>query len=286
MSDPAGDVRLIHPQHPAIGSGTFDLSSFELLETETHIIAKAEFVSPVRIIHNIRLSEDRRASVYPQTVDIYIDSSPEVGDVKTLPDREVYVPANEAWDQVLVMSSIRELHTPGTVYASHLIVRGRTFIGAFPKADINLPIRGALVLVAATSARGDGRIRKASTFKGVCTDWNQDRCTLLGSGPPILDSTSTIDAKQPVPLRYLDGQTRPPAVTYPVVFRRGRLIGVAPVSHDRIKPGMIATVFDKEGQAIATAVVLNLVEDTVSLEVVGDSEVQSAETVAFQETNR
>ena len=104
VSDPAGDVRLIHPQHPAIGSGTFDLSSFELLETETHIIAKAEFVSPVRLIRNIRLSEDRRASVYPQTVDIYVDSSPEVGDVKTLPDREVYVPANEAWDQVLVMS--------------------------------------------------------------------------------------------------------------------------------------------------------------------------------------
>ena len=285
VTDPDNDVRLTHPEHPDINGGTFELTSFELLESDTHLIARAVFSSPVRAIRNVRLSEDRRGTIYPQTVDIYIDSSPEVGAMEALPDRNIHVTASEAWDQVLVMSSIRELNLPGLIYASHLIARGKTLIGVFEKEGVVSPIRGALVLVTASSPRGTGRIRLASTFKGICTDWNQMRCTLLGSGPPVLDATTTITGKRPVRLTYFGTAERPQPKTVPVVFSRGRLVGAAPVPSNRIEPGHIATIFDDAGVAVATAVVLSIVDDTASLEIIGDAEIENAKAVAFQESD-
>ena len=188
ISDPSGDRRLQHPDHPQIRPGTFDLTQFKLLETETQLIAVATFASVIRPIQNVRLSEDRRATIFPQTIDIYLDTTPGTGSIEALPDRKIHVPANEAWDQVLVMSSIRDLHVGGIIYASHLTASGRTLIGTFDKSELQGTIKGALVLVLASSSMGDGRIRLASTFKGVCTDWNQNRCTLFGAGPPVLDS--------------------------------------------------------------------------------------------------
>ena len=94
-------------------------------------------------------------------MEIYIDSSPEVGAIEALPDRNIHVTASEAWDQVLVMSSIRELNLPGLIYASHLIARGKTLIGVFEKEGRSLSIL-YVVLVTASSPRGTGRIRLAS----------------------------------------------------------------------------------------------------------------------------
>ena len=283
VSDAAGDLRVTHPPADGIQNGSFDLVSFTLLETATTIIAKAEFAAPVRKLRNIRLSEDRVATIYPQTIDIYVDTTPRTGSIKTLPGREVYVPASHAWERVLVMSSIRDLYEPGVVYPTHLIASGRTLTGTFDKQDIEAPIRGALVLVAATSTRGDGRIRLASPFKGTCTDWNQDRCTLIGAGPPILDSTSDIASGRPTALTYFQKRHTPRPHTTPIVFRRGRLVGAGPVGSDRLKPGHMATILDKQSRAIATAVIVSLVDGTASLEVLGGANVDAAAHVSFEE---
>ena len=286
ISDPSGDARLRHPDHPQIRPGTFDLTHFELLETETQLIAIVTFAAVIRPIQNVRLSEDRRATIFPQTVDIYLDTTPGAGAVETLPDRNIHIPANEAWDQVLVMSSIRDMHVGGVIYASHLSASGRTLIGTFDKSRLEGTIKGALVLVLASASRGDGRVRLASTFKGVCTDWNPNRCTLLGSGPPILDSTVKITEQGPVALTYFGDAPRPAPKTIPVVFRRGRLIGAAPVTSKRIKQGNFATIFNDKGNAIASAVVVSVVDDTASLEIIGEAAPESATSVAFQESER
>lgn len=286
ISDPQNDGTLRHPGHPQINEGTFDLTAFELWESDTQYIAVATFASVVRPITNVRLSEDRRATIFPQTIDIYLDTASGAGSIETLPDRGVRVPANEGWDQVLVMSSIRDMTDAGVTYTTHLMARGRTLIGVFDKSEVDGPIQGALVLVLASSPRGDGRVRLASRFKGVCTDWNPNRCTLLGSGPPVMDASAPIDDKAPVALTYFGDTPRPEPKTVPIVFTRGRLLGAAPVTSKRIKQGHIATVFSDDGQAVASAIVVSVVDDTASLEIIGDTALEQAASVAFQETER
>ncbi|MFT7622048.1 MAG: hypothetical protein ACI9WU_001215 [Myxococcota bacterium] len=270
LDDARGDTRLEHPALDGVAAGTFDLTHFALGQNDRFLIVTARFASRVTALRGVRLGDDRVADVFPQTVDVYLDTGSGKGAIAALPDRGFHVPSSQAWDTVLVLSSIRELREDNVVYPVHLIARGKELIGVFRRGEVVGEIQGVLPVVLATSPRGNGRVRLAhKTWRGDCQTWNEDLCTLRGAQPPILDSLQNrVTGGQPLALAYLSG-TQPPAERIPVVFGRGELITAAPVKADRVRAGGLATVLDKTGTALATAVVVSVVGDTASLKLLG-----------------
>jgi hypothetical protein len=67
-------------------------------------------------------------------------------------------------------------------------------------------------------------------------------------------------------------------------MKRPPVLAAAPVVADRVKPGQIATVVDKDGRALATAVVVSVVGDLATLEVLKGASVEEAAAVTFGET--
>lgn len=279
LSDPAGDVRLEHPRHPGVGQGTFDLERVTLRRAGTQWVLEASFAEPVRALTDVRLGQDFAEPIWPQTIDVYLDVTPGRGHVEALAGRGVRVSAAEAWDRALVVSSIADLDADDVVFAQTIVARGRTLVATFAGDAVPAGVRGALVLILATSPSGDGRVRPVAPG-GVCHVWDDQRCTLAGAGPPILDASAPIEAPRPVALSYREG-SRPDPVKVPVVFVRGRLVGAAPVGAGDAAKGHLATLYDAAGQPIASAVVLDRVGDTVTLEVVGEVGVEGAREVVF-----
>lgn len=268
LEDPSGDVRLTHPPQQGIQDGTFDLDRATLVRRGDRLIAELTFGAPVRVMRGVRLSEDRVRDVWPQSVDIYLDTLADAGAVETLPGRDFHVPAAEAWDRVLAISAIDDLTAPGLVRPLHVVTRGRQIVATFDARDVHRQIRGGLVVVLAASARGTGRVRPVRPALGDCHVWDDDRCTLTGTGPPVLDSTSQVVAGRPVALTYAEGE-RPRPRPIPVVFHQGELVSASPVVGAQLVEGALATVVDAAGEALATAVVLSVVGDVASLRLVG-----------------
>ncbi|MCA9515856.1 MAG: hypothetical protein KC635_13010 [Myxococcales bacterium] len=281
LPDPDDDVRLEHPPANGIVDGTFDLERVTLARRGDDVIVTATFRAPLRRRAETRLAEDHAVASFPMTVDVYLDLLPGAGHVEALPGRRFQVPASEAWDRVLVLSSLDDLVETDLVHAEHLSGRGRDLVGIFPASVLppSGPL-GVLAVVLATSPTGTGRVREVTTGLGDCTVWDDERCTLRGKGPPVLDATSDVLPARPLALTYADG-ARPKPEASPVVFSRGPLVGVAPVPEGQTSVGQLATILDAAGDPLATAIVVSIVGDTVSLEVVGKEPIEGAAGAVF-----
>lgn len=281
FADHGGDVRLEHPIHPGVDGGTFDLEHFTLERTAESWRVEATFASPVRLIGDVRAAQDRVVDMLPMTIDVYLDTRPDAGHLTALPGRDFRVPASEAWDRVLVVSSLPDVSEAGVVHALRVTPSGRRLTATFPASAIDEPVRGLLVVVLATSATGQGRVRPAARGVAECRVWDEIRCHLVGDGPPVLDALATdVSPGRPLPLLYLAGD-RPTPKGVPVVFQRGALISAAPIEAGQIEAGRLATVLDAGGRALGTAMVLSVSGDTASLELVGAQSIEGAHTVVF-----
>jgi hypothetical protein len=280
-SDPPGDTRLAFPDHPTVRTESFDLTYVSVGTTRDHVIVTARFARPVEPVRWARIEQGQATTILPMTVDVYLDTTLEAGQLRALPARGFHVPASEAWDRVLVLSSVPRLREDGVVKPAHLTHRNDTVVGVFDREEVGGPILGVGVVVLATSADSEGFVRAASAWKGDCTVWEDLRCTLIGEAPPIIDAVG--GALRTGGMLALDypGGARPPAQRTPVVFQRGKLLGAAPVDPELISDGTLATVFDEGGTPMATAIVVSVVGDTASLELLEGPPAEGASTVIF-----
>ncbi len=275
--DPRGDTRLEHPAHPDIEKGTFDLEHVKLERVGDRFELELTFAAQVKRLTDVRPARDRVVEMVPMTVDIYLDTR-DGGRVDALPGRGFRVPAGEAWDHVLVVTELPDLSEDGLIHTQRVSVAGRRLHATFLAAGVE-DVRGVLVVVLATSSSGDGRVRQVGTT-GECRVWDDFRCVLIGTDPPVIDALGEVKPGRPVALHYPEGQ-RPAVSATPVIFVRGKLVGVAPVEPQQAVVGRFATVVDAAGKALATAVVLSVVGDTASLEVIGEGTVEGATGVVF-----
>ncbi|MFO0750305.1 MAG: hypothetical protein U1F43_32240 [Myxococcota bacterium] len=234
----------------------------------------------MQTLTDVRAARDHIVTMVPQTIDVYLDTTgDDRGHLKALPGRHFRVPASEGWEQVLVVSSLDDLTDDGVVHPLRVTTRGRRLVALFPEDAIIGPVKGVLAIVLATSTAGDGRVRPVTRGGGDCTVWDDSRCTLAGDGPPILDGIGVIEADRPLSLTYLDGP-RPLPDGVKVVFARGALVGVAPITPD-IAKGRLATLVDHQGAAFGTAMVVSVVGDTATLEVIGGGSGEAADHAIF-----
>ncbi|MFT5431463.1 MAG: hypothetical protein ACI9OJ_002159 [Myxococcota bacterium] len=270
VDDPASDTRLTHPPAPSVTRATFDLRRLTVERTPERVQVTATFGSKVRALGPVPDDADRNRKRFLPTVDIYIDAEPNAGHVMGLPGRDFVVPATQAWDRALVLADLpRPLH-PDAWTAEHLTARGRRLVGHFPPDAVPETARGFLVVVTATALSTDGWVRAVSMFKGDCSTWDDNRCTLIGSGPPIMDSTDPAGGGT-LALSYGDAPPPPKSVDnnrVPVVFHRGPMVTVAPVQPG-IKAGDLATLFNGANEPLGTAVVDSVLNDAATLKVVG-----------------
>lgn len=262
--DPRGDVRLEHPEHPGLERHTFDLTRVELSHRGRELTVEATFAAPVREL-DYRAARDRAVVMVPMTLDVYLDIAPG-GRVEGLPGRGIRFPASEGWERVLVVSGLPDLSEDGLIHAQRVSIAGRTLKAVFA---LDLPVTvatGVQVVVLATSMSGDGRVRAVGKH-GECRVWDDFRCVLVGEDPPVLDALGEVSRGAPLAMSYDQAVERPQVARTPVVFVRGKLIGAAPVGPE-VTVGQLATLYDGAGVAKATAVVLSVVGDTASLEVV------------------
>ena len=268
VEDPTGDVRLAHPEAPSISRGTFDLIRLNVFQTPRNVVVEATFAAPIQPVEigMVDPHANRRRTRYAQTVDVYLDLQPG-GEVEALRGRGFTVPAFEAWDTVLVVSTFERSVHPKAVIASHVSHYGRTLRAVFPKDALAGPPRGVLVAVLATSVSGEGGVRSVGTLPGECQTWDEVRCTLVGTGPAVLDATQSVEGGV-ISLAYAEA-ARPKAVHVPVVFSRGPLVTAAPIPLGVVE-GSPATVYGAAGQPLGVAVVQMVTGDTATLRVVGE----------------
>lgn len=274
--DPRGDTRLVHPEHPGMDGGSFDLTGLTLSQRGSELTVQATFVSPVREL-DARPARDRAVTMVPMTLDVYLDFAPG-GHVEALPGRGFRFPASDGWEKVLVVSGLADLNEDDLIHANRVAVAGRTLKAVFDLGSLVLPqTTGVQVVVMATAMSGDGRVRGVGTH-GDCRVWDDYRCVLIGQDPPVIDALAEVQKGRPVAMNYPEGTVRETVARTPVVFVRGKLVGAAPVGPE-VSVGQLGTLYGADGAAIATAVVLSVVGDTASLEVVGDGVADGAVSI-------
>ncbi len=198
-TDAVGDVRLEHPPADGIGAGTFDLTALSLAYNDEFLVVTATFAAPVRARRVMGLQE-RRRSVFPQTVDVYIDAVPGAGATAALEGRGFSV--DRGWDTVLVLSSLQEVRADAhVVYPVHLVARESKLVGLFRLADVPARLMAVQAVVLATSPHTDGRVLAASTWRGDCRSHAYERCTLFGDGPPVMDALDAVTPGAPLAMR-------------------------------------------------------------------------------------
>ncbi len=280
-TDPRGDVRLDHPPRSGISDRTFDLEALTLARrADGRWELTATFAEPLRPLTAERRSEDQVVDLLPQTLDLYLDTTADAGHVGALEGRGFDVPAAEAWDRALVVSSLDGLRHDDLRRPQQTIVRGRRLVAVFDADAITPPIRGYLAVVLATSPRGQGWVRRVTPGPGNCHAWDDARCTVAGEGPAVFDATSQVAPGRPIQLTYAEGERPAPAIV-PVVFTRGALLGAAPVSAGDVREGQPATVVDADGRPLASAIVIAVVGDTASLKRVGEADLDGAAGVVL-----
>lgn len=267
--DPRGDMRLEHPEHPGIERHTFDLTRLDLSQRGRQLTVEATFAAPVREL-DYRAARDRAVVMVPMTLDVYLDLEPG-GRVEGLPGRGIRFPASEGWERVLVVSGLPDLSEDGLIHAQRVSIAGRTLKAVFDLDVAVTAATGVQVVVLATSMSGDGRVRAVGRH-GECRVWDDFRCVLVGKDPPVIDALGEVSSGAPLAMVYDQPVPKPETARVPVIFVRGKLVGAAPVGPEAMV-GQLATLYDAAGVAKATAVVLSVVGDTASLEVVsGDAD--------------
>jgi hypothetical protein len=279
--DPIGDTRLVHPTHAQVTTAHFDLERVTLAPSAEGWRLEATFAKPIPTLKEVRASRDRVVEIVPQTIDVYLDLG-DGGHVEALPGRGFRFPSTEAWDRVLVATSMPDTSFDDAVYAKRVTAQGRRLVAVFPRDAIPASgVRGVLVVVLATAPEGEGRVRGVTSSGSDCQVWDEQRCQLIGEGSAIVDALSVdVIGQRPVAMLYPEGQ-RPRAGGIPVVFSRAALLGAAPVDARDVAKGDLATVFDRAGVALGTAIVLDVVGDTASMEIVGKGALEAASSVVF-----
>lgn len=278
LPDPAGDVRLHHPPSALVGPGTFDLERFSLARDGDRVIVEVTFGAPLRTERAARVAEDLTRDLLPQTVDVYLDTVPGEGQLRALPGRGFTVPASEAWDWVLVVSSLDDLDEANVIRPLHVVTRGRTLRATFDGRRVPREIAGVLPVVLATSTSGEGRVRPVQLAGGDCHVWQDERCFLEGKGPPVLDTVGEVTGGRVIALHYRDGE-RPRPSTLPIVFKQGEVLTVSPTPEGLLAVGALVTVVDAAGAPLGTASVMSVVGEVSSLRWVGGEVPEAASAI-------
>ncbi len=283
LDDPTGDVRLAHPTAPGVGPGTFDLERVEIWRRGGRVEVEVTFAAPVRRLEPQPEDVDQRLPWFLPTVDVYLDTEQARGSVPALPGRHFYVPATHAYDRVLVLGA-HDTRLPIDAFrALHLVAHGRVMRATFPAGAIDGEVLGGAAVVLATAFRGEGEVRQVGVLKGDCATWDEARCTLNGSGPPVLDATGTFQGDV-LPLSYVGKAPAVVAGRAAVAFLKESLVTVAPLDAAlgaALRSGTIATLLDANDRAIATAVVDTVVPGAATLRIIGELPDAVATTVVF-----
>ncbi|NMB73758.1 MAG: hypothetical protein GYA21_01360 [Myxococcales bacterium] len=98
-----------YPSHPAFPAGSFDLARLNVRREKSDWVFEVEFASRIETAQ-VFLTRDERASLWPQTVDIYLAFADETGSHReALPGRNVAFAAGHEWSRAVVLSPLPRL---------------------------------------------------------------------------------------------------------------------------------------------------------------------------------
>jgi hypothetical protein len=107
--DDHGPGSFRYPSHPAFPAGSFDLSRVTIRRERSDWVFEVEFASRIETAQ-VFLTHDERASLWPQTVDIYLSFAGEDGAHReALPGRKVRFAAGHEWSRAVVLSPLPRL---------------------------------------------------------------------------------------------------------------------------------------------------------------------------------
>ncbi|MBI3074415.1 MAG: hypothetical protein HYY84_20070 [Deltaproteobacteria bacterium] len=166
LTDARGDTRNTAPGGDFYRQDAFDITELRIAEKGADVLVTATFAARVPLRHNVRLSRETTATLFPMNIEIYIDQKPLIGFTRTLPGRRVEIARESAWDVALVLTpqprefagELRRIDAEladRTHFAAKPRVRGRTVSGRFPRARIGelTPHMGFVVLVTPAAFR-------------------------------------------------------------------------------------------------------------------------------------
>jgi len=116
LTDPAGDDygpgRYVYPKNPVFKEGSFDLTGFEVYESESDIIFKVYFknwfTSPpdLQISPSKNLKDLFRTNLFLQNIDVYIDKDHKLnsGLTNAIPGRNIKISPESAWETAIFVS--------------------------------------------------------------------------------------------------------------------------------------------------------------------------------------
>jgi len=116
LTDPIGDDygpgRYVYPTNPVFKVGIFDLTGFEVYESDSDVIFKVYFknwfTSPpdLQISPNKNLKDMFRTNLFLQNIDIYIDKDHKLnsGITSAIPGRNIKVSPESAWEAAIFVS--------------------------------------------------------------------------------------------------------------------------------------------------------------------------------------
>ena len=274
FEDPRGDDHgpggYVYPTGGGFGPGSLDLREVRLAPSGDEVVVTVRFARQVPILTQVPVSPDRRADLFPQTVDIYLDLDglPGSGSTAALPGRNVAFPEGSGWEVCVVLSPIPgrlgqlvdRVRLAGLVEIPPLVqVRRDTLRATIPRAlfaGANLEDAGVAVLVTGTtlsttfksfvdSDAPTAHVREVTEQPGFCDRWEEAAdgapCTFGGCGESCGVHPRVIDVLHPEPgvqerlLADFDPPTGRLALA-PVVYRSGREVELPPPPVDLLLP--------------------------------------------------
>jgi carbohydrate-binding DOMON domain-containing protein len=116
LTDPVGDDHgpgsYIYPTNPVFRPGSFDLTGFEVHESESDVIFKVYFKNWFTIPPDLQISNEKnlknffKTNLFLQNVDIYIDRDHKYnsGITSMIPGRNAKVAPESAWEQAIFIA--------------------------------------------------------------------------------------------------------------------------------------------------------------------------------------
>ena len=116
LTDPVGDDygpgSYVYPKNTVFKPGSFDLTSFEVYESDSDIIFKVYFKNWFTAPPDLQISNDKnlkdlfKTNLYLQNIDIYIDKDHKLssGITNAIPGRNVKIAPESAWEQAVFIS--------------------------------------------------------------------------------------------------------------------------------------------------------------------------------------
>ncbi|MEM1024584.1 MAG: glucodextranase DOMON-like domain-containing protein [Myxococcota bacterium] len=106
--DDRGTGRYVYPIGTWYQRGDFDLRALTVQEDGDFVVFKVRMDRPFTRPSRVQLTEHRaleyETEIYVQNIDIYIDTSPTIGETEGVPGRNVQFHPHEAWDRAIVLT--------------------------------------------------------------------------------------------------------------------------------------------------------------------------------------